>query len=102
MRHANRRDANESAIATLLARFGPEPIDTSRVGSGFPDLVWPYQGLTALFEVKTEAGELSPSQQRFIDDWRGGPLFVVRTEDDVLRAVQTLERMERVRVPVRG
>jgi hypothetical protein len=95
-------DANHADIVAALTRLGPEPIDTSKVGSGFPDLVWPFQGQTILVEVKSWDGSLTPSQKRFHDEWRGGPLIVVTCEADVLAAVESLTKRTKIREAVRG
>jgi len=95
-------DENHAAIVAALTRLGPEPIDTSKVGSGFPDLVWPFQGQTVLVEVKAWDGSLTPSQERFHREWRGGPLIVVTCEADVLAAVKSLTGRTEIRAGVRG
>ena len=95
-------DENHAGLAAFLSRLGPEPIDLSRIGKGCPDLLWPFQGQTLLLEIKGEDGNLSPSQQRFIDEWRGGPLFVVRTEEDVMRAIRRVQQGTTLRQRVIG
>ena len=76
-------DSNHAEIASALARFGPEPWDTSKVGGGFPDLIWPFQGVTVGFEVKAPGGELTPVQERVHKEWTGGPLFVIESPDEI-------------------
>jgi hypothetical protein len=95
-------DENHADIVAFMSKLGPEPIDTSKVGSGFPDLVWPFQGQTILVEVKSWDGSLTPSQKRFHEEWRGGPLIVVTCPADVLAAVETLAKRREVRTAVRG
>jgi hypothetical protein len=95
-------DANHAAIVAFMSQLGPEPIDTSKVGSGFPDLVWPFQGQTILVEIKTPDGSLTPSQERFHREWRGGPLIVVASDEDVAVAVERMTRAREIRTAVRG
>lgn len=99
---AGNQDANHSALVAFMSQLGPEPIDTSKVGSGFPDLVWPFQGQTVLVEVKTPDGALTPAQKRFHDEWRGGPLIVVASEADVMVEVEKMTRSKEIRKAVRG
>lgn len=84
-------DANHSEIAAALSRLGPEPIDTTKVGGGFFDLVWPFQGWTVGFEVKTPDGKLTPAQERFHAEWRGGPLFVISDASDIPAVIAALQ-----------
>lgn len=109
MKHSRRsvfkpghQDANHAALVEFMSQLGPEPIDTSKVGGGFPDVVWPFQGQTILVEIKTPDGALTPSQRRFHEEWRGGPLFVIASEADVLTMVETLTGRTEIRKAVRG
>lgn len=61
--------------------------DAADVGGGFPDLVVGFRGRTYLLEVKRAKGKLRASQVAFRDSWRGGPLVVVRTAAEALRAI---------------
>jgi hypothetical protein len=85
-------DANHSEIAEALAHYGPEPIDTTKVGAGFPDLVWPFQGVTILIEVKVPGGTLRPAQERFVREWRGGPLYVLSDARDIPAMIVDIQR----------
>lgn len=96
------QDANHDALVRFMSELGPEPIDTSKVGFGFPDLCWPFQGHTILVEVKTPDGSLSPPQLRFHREWRGGPLIVVASEEDVLIEVERMSKAREIRTGVRG
>lgn len=93
-------DENHAEIVAALSRFGPEPIDTTRIGSGFPDLVWPFQGQTILLEVKRPDGTLSPPQERFHSEWRGGPIFVIQNAADIPAIVERIQAPT-IRRPIR-
>ena len=84
---AHRRDLNQSAIVRALRKAGATVVITADVGGGFPDLVVGWNGVTYLVEVKNRT-KLSESQQSFIERWRGGPIIVLRTVDDVVRFLQ--------------
>lgn len=94
-------DSNHADIATALARYGPEPFDTTKVGGGFPDLIWPFQGWTVGFEVKRPDGTLTPAQERVHAEWRGGPLFVIQNADDIPAIIEKIQRPT-IRRPVIG
>jgi hypothetical protein len=85
-------DENHPEIAAALSRVGPEPTDTSKVGRGFPDLVWPFQGVTVLIEVKAPDGTLTPAQVRFHAEWRGGPLFTIQSAEDIPAMIEEIQR----------
>lgn len=88
MRRKARVDDNH---AEIVARFrswpGVSVADTSRLGSGFPDLVVGLAGLSLLVEVKD--GSKSPSRRRLTKEenefhvmWTG-QINIVETVDDV-------------------
>jgi len=85
-------DTNHAEIAAALSKYGPEPIDTTRIGAGFPDLIWPFQGVTVGIEVKVPGGKLTPPQERFIAEWRGGPLYVLSDEHDIPAMIADIQK----------
>lgn len=94
MRRAARTDANHAEIVRVLTKIGVSVADTSRVGSGFPDLVVGFRGKNLLLEVKD--GRKSPSrrkltagQQEFAAAWRGQ----VRTVESVAEALSAVLTM---------
>lgn len=95
-------DENHAALVALLSRLGPEPIDTTKVGAGFPDVCWPFQGLTILVEFKTPDGLLTPPQERFRREWVGGPLWTVSSEAEILAAIDALSKRREIRSAIRG
>jgi Holliday junction resolvase len=84
---AHRRDLNQSAIVRVLRDAGATVVITADMGGGFPDLVVGWRGKTYLVEVKNLT-QLSEKQLEFIERWRGGPVIVLRTVDDVVRFLQ--------------
>jgi hypothetical protein len=87
-----RHDVNHAEIAEALAHFGPEPFDTTKVGGGFPDLIWPFQGVTVGFEVKRPDGTLTPAQERVHHEWTGGPLFVIESPDEIPAIIEKIQQ----------
>lgn len=78
MRRAARRDDNEQEIVKALRKAGAYVayIDTPA------DLVVGYKGRTIILEVKDgnkppSARKLTPNEQKFHDEWTGGPLHIV-------------------------
>jgi hypothetical protein len=85
-------DENHADIVAALSRLGPEPIDTTKIGAGFPDLVWAFQGMTILLEVKGPDGKLTLPQERFHGEWRGGPLYVIQDVHDIPKLIIAIQR----------
>lgn len=88
---ARRVDANHAEIAKAFRRCGWSVADTSRLGSGFPDLVVARAGRTVLVEVKDGAKppskrKLTEDEQSFADAWHG-EYRIAESVDDVLTIV---------------
>jgi len=81
MRGGRRRvDANQAAIVAALRAAGCSVWCTYACGHGAPDLVVGYRNKTVLMEIKSDEGDrLTPDEQRWHTQWRGGPLVVVRS-----------------------
>jgi hypothetical protein len=88
MRHAARIDANQEQIVSALRAMGA----TVRVvtqGNGLPDLLVGFRGVTILMEVKDgqkvpSARKLTPAEQKFFDEWRGGIVAIVNSVDEAI------------------
>lgn len=88
MRHAARIDANQDQIVTALRAMGA----TVRIvtqGNGLPDLLVGFRGMTILMEVKDgqkvpSARKLTPAEQKFFDEWRGGIVAIVNSVDEAI------------------
>ena len=83
-RYAKKIDVNQPAIVEALRKMGASVEHIARP----VDLVVGYAGITRLVEIKNPEhyGKLSPGQKKFIDEWRGGRVPVVRTVEEA-RAV---------------
>ena len=94
MRRAARVDDNQNQIVDALRAVGA----TVRVvtqGNGIPDLLVGFRGYTILMEVKDgekppSARKLTPAEQKFFEEWRGGMLAVVESIDDALALLKGL------------
>jgi len=82
-----RPDANHAEIVATYEALHCGVIDTHGQGFGFPDIIVHFSGYCAPVEIKTEEGKLRASQERFIRDWKGPKVEVVRTVDDVIAHV---------------
>ncbi len=92
---ARRVDANQSEIVQALERMGVATVDLSQAAqfrAGLPDLLCSLHGYTFLAECKTDLGELSPEQLHFMEEWKG-PVYVLRTTDDVVARVTEIRKM---------
>lgn len=88
MRHAARIDANQEQIVAALRAMGA----TVRIvtqGNGLPDLLVGFRGVTILIEVKDgqkvpSARKLTPAEQKFFEEWRGGIVAIVNSVDEAI------------------
>ncbi len=85
-------DANHHSIVATYEQLGCGVIDTHGLGFGFPDILVHFLGYCAPVEIKTEDGELNSAQERFVRDWKGPKIFIVRTADDVIRHVTLIRK----------
>lgn len=100
MRHANRRDNSHKPIAKGLLAAGFSVMDTSRLGSDFPDLIIGKWGIDAKVECKTEdrrkngpvsaAELLSEGQKDFKSTWKGSSVIVAYSLQDALFGFQMI------------
>lgn len=85
--YARRRDTVHAEIRDVLRECGFSVFDAGSVGGNFVDLVVGAHGTTYLVELKGPRGKLSEGQREFADNWKGGPVIVARSVDDVLLAI---------------
>ena len=85
-----RPDANHAEIVKYYEDLYCSVHDAHKLGFGFPDLVIGCSGLTELAEVKTEDGDLLPSQVTFRKSWRGSKIVIARNLQDVVDHVQRM------------
>jgi hypothetical protein len=96
MRYAARVDANHTEIVGALRAAGATVHSMAALGGGFPDLLVGHAGKTALIEVKDGAKipskrKLTPDQQDFHANWKGGTLAVVDSAEAALRVLKLME-----------
>lgn len=92
MYYKTKIDKNQKAIVEALEAAGASVLVTSRMGSGFPDLVVGLRGKNILIEVKNPENSygrkgFNKNQQNFADFWRGSPPIIVRTVDEAMAAI---------------
>lgn len=75
------------AIANQLLALGFSVLDLAPIGKGAPDMLVGYQGDDRLVELKTEKGVVEKHQAAWHQTWRGRPVVIARTLDDVLTAL---------------
>ena len=69
--YKKRADANQKKIINDLISAGVSVTNLSRFGEGFPDIAAGFRGVNYLIEIKKEGAELTPSEQKWHDEWRG-------------------------------
>jgi hypothetical protein len=86
MRRAAKRDATEAELVDALRHLGASVRHLN--ARGLPDLLIGLAGLAFLGEVKTRRGRATVEQVAFAETWRGPPVWVLRTMDDVVALVR--------------
>lgn len=82
-----RVDKNQSEIVQALRQIGCTVILLHTVGSGVPDLLVGFRGVTYLIEVKQAKGKTNLLQEQWYLHWNGRPPNVVRSIDEAIAAV---------------
>lgn len=91
MRLRGRRDLGHSRIVAELRQLGFSVLDLASLGRSVPDLLVARAGTERLVEVKSgkkihrHASALSAGQKSFAENWRGPPVIVALTTEDVLK-----------------
>jgi len=84
-----RSDTNQAAIVAELRALGYRVADTHALGQGAPDILvgatCNSQPALLWVEIKTQRGKLTPDECRFHEEWKGLPVIVARSAEDVLR-----------------
>lgn len=88
-----RVDRNHAAIVDAFRRLGWSVQSLATIGKGCPDLVIAKPHVTALVEVKAAKGKLTEDQVQWLARW-SGPVYVVRTLEDVVAVTRELLRQE--------
>lgn len=91
-KYGHKKDANHREIVEALHALGAGVIDISSLGYGAPDLVVWCRGAWHLADVKnprTSYGRhgLNKHQARWADEWRGGPVYLLRSIEEAARLV---------------
>lgn len=99
MRRAAKVDRNQAEVVSALRKAGASVTSLAAVGNGVPDLLVGHRGMTLLLEVKDSqrppSGQvLTEDQQRWHQEWRGGPLAIVNDVESALRVLKVLEGSE--------
>jgi hypothetical protein len=89
----HKKDKNHHRVTNVLHRLGCTVTDLAEVGRGVPDVLVGVNGENVLVEIKnplTQYGRrgLNKRQQGFAQRWRGGPVHIIRNEDDCIALVQ--------------
>jgi hypothetical protein len=90
-RYRVKRDANQGEIEGALTEAHYIWHDTSRLGSGFPDLVaLSRAGRIVMLEIKAPGGSMTKDERDFHLLWTGAPLYVVRSGQEAVDVLEGL------------
>jgi Holliday junction resolvase len=83
---ARRIDNTQTEIVKALRDNGRDVI----VVNGVFDLVVGHKGMTFILDCKTKETrhKLTPSQEKWLKEWTGGPICIVYTPQEALEATQ--------------
>ncbi|MEM4202830.1 MAG: VRR-NUC domain-containing protein [Candidatus Methanomethylicaceae archaeon] len=89
-----RRDKLHREVKRFLESNGVPVLDLADFGGGVPDLLVFWKGRCAFIELKTPTARarILETQRRFWEQWRGCPIYVCFTLQDVAEVVQSLRR----------
>jgi hypothetical protein len=87
MRRHGKRDRNHADVVGWYRELGASVVDLGNCGDGVPDLAVGIDRQTDFVEVKAERGKLTADQERFVANWKGSPVVIVRTHFDVVTHV---------------
>lgn len=88
---AQKRDANEPELVDTLEALGCT-VDRLPGGAGRPDLLVGFRGHTILIEVKVPGEELNALQKKFHREWRGGPIHVAFTVQQIIEIIHAYSK----------
>lgn len=103
-RRADRVDESQPGIVLTLEAAGAS-VEVIPGRRGRPDLLVGFRGVTYLLECKTPGRERQhrehiERQARWRRDWRGGPVEVVSTPEQALRAIGALPTLQPTTIQV--
>ncbi len=93
----SRKDANHESLAGVYLSLGCSCVDTAALGGGIPDAMIGCAGISDWVEFKSEDGKLAPAQETFHRDWRGSPIWIVRSQADVVAHTVDMRRRARMK-----
>lgn len=91
MRRAARKDQNQKEVERTLTDAGIPWTDTSRFGSGFPDMLALVFGEWHALEVKMPGESLTPDEETFHKKFKEAPLHIVYSGDHALFCMRVID-----------
>ena len=76
-------DANQKEIVDSLRKVGCSVQSLHTIGKGCPDLLVGYRGENTLLEVKVGNAQLTPDEEDWQNQWRGGVTTVTSSEEAI-------------------
>lgn len=88
-KYGAKKDANHDEIVNILLKMGVPFYDLSASGYGVPDgIAWVKNSwqFVEIKNLKTAYGRrgLNPIQRKWITQWRGGGVYILKTVDDAI------------------
>lgn len=91
MRRAAKIDSNQNEIVEALRRCGASVLITSQLKNCF-DILVGYNGINYIVEIKDgkkppSQRKLTPGEQLFKENWKGGKYYVITSIEEVLNLI---------------
>ncbi len=97
MRRRARVDANQPDVVARFEQWGASVTHMHQLGRGAPDILIGLCGVDRQIEVKDGSKPpseraLTPDENEYHRDWRGAPVLIVETLDDVDRICEAIRQ----------
>ena len=80
-------DSNQRSIVLAARANSYQVHHLHQMGGGWPDTLWCKDGQMWFVEIKAPKGKLTPRQVEFIEKWKGPPIIVGSSFEDIHRAI---------------
>lgn len=88
-----KRDANETELQHFAEQYGASYLRILDAEKDAPDAVVGFYNQDVLVEVKEPDKDLRPTQDAWHKKWRGRPVALWRTREDVVTTLEELRKL---------
>lgn len=85
-------DGNQKAIVLDARKAGYQVHHLHQMGNGWPDTLWCKNSQMWFVEIKVPKGKLTPRQIEFMEKWKGPPIIVGTSFEEIERTISSLSQ----------